>query len=413
MEPPTPLNTTIFLMPVDLVGEGVEEVVARSRDALGVGAVALAVLYHASRDLLPHNPQYRVHQSAGGACFRVEPALFSAEVPPPPIIPVAQGRDLLAELCVSAGKRGMPVDAWVVYLHEDASQLSDFEGCVVNAFGDRYPRLRCPSSPRTRRYARAVTENVARYPIRSILAEGLHWYPFEHGDHHERTQLAATPRSAHLLSVCFCASCEAAAAAHGLDSRRVAERCRNEIDAEISGLAGVPGGVLLEEGLLEAYLDLRTRAVSTLVAECADIAAAQRKQFVFIDLSAGRAGWSDGNSSGPLGVDAAPELGIDVASLARTVPLAVAIYTADPARVSLELSAYREVVGSGDLRVILRPMPPDVRSDHELPDKLNRIREKGVSDVAFYQYGLARRVDLARIPLALAAGREPGHAGVA
>jgi hypothetical protein len=300
----------------------------------------------------------------------------------------------------------------VVYLHEDTFPLSDSDGCVVNAFGDRYPRQRCPSSPKTRHYARAVTENVARYPVRSILAEGLHWYPFAHGDHHERTDLVSTARSSQLLALCFCASCEEAASSRGLDARAVAEWCRKVIDAEINGACHVADG-LRQEGaqdeLLEAYLTLRTQAVSTLVAECAGIAASHRRQFVFIDLSAGRAGWSDGKSVGPLGVDAAPEYGIDLASLADTVPITVAIYTADPARLTLELSAYREVVGCRDLRVILRPMAPDVRSDHELAEKLNRVGEQGVSDVAFYQYGLARMADLERIPLAFAVSSKSDH----
>ncbi len=54
------MDSSVYCLPADLLGEGAERVVGTVRDRAGVPGVTVAACYHASRDILPHNPAYRV-----------------------------------------------------------------------------------------------------------------------------------------------------------------------------------------------------------------------------------------------------------------------------------------------------------------------------------------------------------------
>ena len=58
------MHSSVYCLPADLLGEGAERVVGTVRDRAGVPGVTVAACYHASRDILPHNPVYRAPRSA-------------------------------------------------------------------------------------------------------------------------------------------------------------------------------------------------------------------------------------------------------------------------------------------------------------------------------------------------------------
>jgi len=61
------VDTSVYCLPADILGEGADRVVGAIRDRAGVPGVTVAACYHASRDILPHNPVYRVASLAPGA----------------------------------------------------------------------------------------------------------------------------------------------------------------------------------------------------------------------------------------------------------------------------------------------------------------------------------------------------------
>ena len=83
-------------------------------------------------------------------------------------------------------------------------------------------------------------------------------------------------------------------------------------------------------------------------------------------------------------------------------------YAADPARVALDLDAYRALAAGAPLVGRAAPVPPDCDSAENLAAKLASPRDAGVDRVDFYHYGLAPLSALDRVREALAlAGSDP------
>ena len=178
------MHSSVYCLPADLLGEGADRVVGTVRDRAGVSGVTVAACYHASRDIYPHNPAYRVASLAPGAFYAVDPSVYPGPLRPA-VSPSAAGRDILAEACRAAAPLGVQVSAWAVLLHRD--DLDDrAAGVQENCFGDRFLGRLCPASPAVRDYVLAVTRDLCRYPIAALRAEALHYQGAAHGHHHER-----------------------------------------------------------------------------------------------------------------------------------------------------------------------------------------------------------------------------------
>ena len=90
------MDSSVYCLPADLLGEGADRVAGTVRDRAGVGGVTVAACYHASRDILPHNPVYRVASLAPGAFYAVDPAEYPGpcccpSAPPRPALPGQPG----------------------------------------------------------------------------------------------------------------------------------------------------------------------------------------------------------------------------------------------------------------------------------------------------------------------------------
>lgn len=376
----------MYTFAVDIVGEGVDAVCERVR-AAGVSGISLAVLYHEARDYLPHNPLGRVHFSPPGVAFQVREAGYPVGLRPPPPLPVVRERGISAldELVVTAADYDLTVDAWVLFLHNDGP--AGQEGAVINAFGDEHKGLLCLSGRVVRAYLNALIGDVCRPGLRSIVVESLHWFPFEHGFHHERCFAPLSRLERFLLSLCFCSGCREYAEKRG-DPEVVAEQVRaligtgSDVDSEWcrdAVVAAVPD--------LDWYLRAREDRLIEVSRECAMAARDHGVGVSYIDLSAGLSGWSDGSDSGPLGVDVGWELGIDVGRLDPSIRVTVPLYTSDPARVRKELDAYRQRV-RGPLDAILRPMAPDFPKAASLAAAVDVCSQAGVGRLSFYHYGM-------------------------
>nr|MBA2712102.1 hypothetical protein [Rubrobacteraceae bacterium] len=215
----------------DLRDEGVDTVLDNVQGRAGVGGLTMAVAYHDARDVFPHNPVRKVRYLEGGAVFfPPDEALYEQLRLKPRVSELARSGDPLGELCEAAGERGMHVNAWAVFLHNDRLGFSHPECATQNVFGDYYLTDLCPSNPDVRIYARTLASDIARYEVSTILAESLHFHGLGHGYHHERYFEDLGTIGSYLLGLCFCRHCLEAARRKGVDAEMVHSLVRGELE---------------------------------------------------------------------------------------------------------------------------------------------------------------------------------------
>jgi hypothetical protein len=386
------MDTSIFCFATDLADEGLETVLDNVQGRGGLGGVTVAASYHEGRDVFPHNPVRKIRFLESGAVFfEPDPARWRDVRLQPPVSEVAH---VLPELVSAAGRRGLAVNAWTVFLHNGALAEAHPECTPENAFGDRYATDLCPANPDVRAFARALAADVARLGVGSICSESLHYHALEHGYAHERYFVPLGPVARYLLGLCFCPHCLAAARRHGVDGTAVRSFARDEVERVFAGGAEEPVKELGREvlgalagGELGGYVLAREETVASLVAEVAEAARACGASFEFIDLSGAVKGYATGRPVGAPAPSIAWQLGVDVGAVARACDGIEAIgYAAEPERVRSDLAAYGEAAVS----VIFRPMPPDCDSPDNLRAKVELARELGLGRADFYHYGFMR-----------------------
>jgi hypothetical protein len=382
------METSIFAFATDFADEGVETVLDNVQERGGLGGVTVAAAYHEGRDVFPHNPVRKVRFLESGAVFfRPDPDRWSDVRLRPP---VSDAADVFPVVVHAAGRRGLAVRAWTVFLHNGAL-AAEYPDCAPeNAFGDRYVTDLCPANPDVRAFARALASDVAGLGVASICSESLHYHALEHGYAHERYFVPLGPRVRHLLGLCYCRHCLAAANALGVDGEAARGRAREEIERAFAGeeVAGEPER--------DEYARVREHVVTSLVAEVA--AAAGETPLEFIDLSGAVMGYADGRPTGPPAPSIAWRLGVDLPAVARACAGIEAIgYAADPERVRGDLDAY----GDDAVSVIFRPTTPDCDSPENLRAKVELARRRGLRRADFYHYGFMRldALDLIRAAL--------------
>jgi hypothetical protein len=406
------VETSIFAFPTDLHGEGVETVLDNVQLRAGLDGITLAAVYHEARDLFPHNPGGRIQFLEGGAAyFRPDDRRYEGLALRPRPARLTAELDALTEAVRAARRRGLAVHAWTVFLHADWTCEPRPEQCERTAFGDPLLTELCPANPDVRAYAVALAGDIARHGVSTIVAESLHYHPLEHGFHHERYFLPLGGRARFLLGLCFCEHCLAGARARGAEPERLRRFAVGELEQAFAGEVCDPEEPTLEEaralagGELAALLDTRAERVASLAGEVAAAARAEGARVAFLDASGAVKGYETGRPEGDAAPAIAWRLGVDLAAVAQACgDLEAIAYAADPARVELDLDAYRSTLSpNGTLSAALRPMLPDCDSAENLAAKLRLARALGLERVDLYHYGLAPLAALDRIHDALAA----------
>jgi hypothetical protein len=405
------VKTSAFCFAGDLADEGVEAVLDNIQRRAGLGGVTMAAAYHASRDLFPHaRTRHLRYQPGGEVFFRPDPARWRGlALQPRPSRLTLEG-DPLAGLVAAAGARGLDVQAWTVFLHVDWTEDGDPRFAEQTCFGDPCLTQLCPANPDVRAYALALAQELAGRGVASVLAESLHHHPLEHGAHHERyfVELGAVSRL--LLGLCFCSHCLAGARRRGADPEELRRRACDEVERAFAG-TGEQGpselsyddAAALLGGQLGALLEARCETVAALAGECAAVTAERGVRFELLDASGAVKGYASGRPEGAAAPSIAWRLGVDVAACAQAGAAIGAIaYAADPARVALDLAAYRALAPGSPLVAALRPVPPDCDSAQNLAGKLRAADAAAVERVDFYHYGLAPLSALDRIHEAIA-----------
>ncbi len=389
----------MFAFATDLHDEGLHTVLDNVQDRAGVNGLTMAVAYHDARDLFPHNPVRKVRYLEGGAVFfPPDKARYEGLRLQPRVSELARSEDILGDLCEAAGDRGMRVNAWAVFLHNDRLGFEHPECATQNAFGDRYLTDLCPSNPDVRAYARALASDIARYEVSAVLAESLHFHGLGHGYHHERYFEELGTIGTYLLGLCFCVHCLQAANHAGVDAELVHRTVRDELQHRFSAGGEDQLGELTRDALepiggqeLLGYLEARAQTVTSLADEVS-VAVGEDTSIIFLDLSGAEKGFATGHPEGAATPTIGWQAGIDVAVLSDTCDVVeVTGYAADPERLNFDLDAYQAPIpDSSRVGLLLRPMPPDCRSADNLAAKVALARERGLSRVDFYHYGFCR-----------------------
>jgi hypothetical protein len=422
------LDSSLFTFAYDILEEGVDQVVRNAADRAGVNGLLMATTYHQGRDIFPHARRRRVrYLEPGVTFFRPDPGLYrglAIQPRPASILADPAAPDPLAALVAGAGAAAMNVLAWTIFLHHDRPG-EHIEFTPRNAFGDAIQTDLCPSNPAVREYSRALAEDVSSRGVSHVLAEAVHFFPLEHGVHHERYFVPLGPRTRFLLGLCFCVACLASARTAGVDGDRLRQWTSRRIEAAFAAdVDDAPGDLdrsevaAMADGELGEYLAVREATVASFVAELREVVRPRGVRLAVLEPSGAAKGYADGRPVGDASPSIAWRFGIDLPALGRAADEIEAVgYAADPGRIDLDLAAYRARIGDANLAMAVRPTAPDCDTVENLAAKMRSATASGVRRVDFYHYGLMRLDALDRIRAALdlvtqtAPGREsPGGA---
>ena len=165
-----------YTFPHDYIGEGFDTVFDRLV-AAGLGSATVAVAYHTSRDVFPHNPLGMVQFLEGGVTyFEPDARRYPAPAPRPTEAALTAGTDFLERYLDAADRHGFATAAWVVGLHNTRLAMAHPDLACRTALGDPLLNALCPANPAARAYLVGLAEDVASRGFGAIEARerGLH-----------------------------------------------------------------------------------------------------------------------------------------------------------------------------------------------------------------------------------------------
>ena len=217
---------------------------------LGLGSVAVAASYHATRAATPLHPAHRLHDAEHAACYVpvTEQAWRGHR-----LVPAAPSWDPDSDSFASAHGRllgqGLQVQAWIVLTHNSTLGRAHPDLVVGNAFGDLYPYALCPAAPDVQEYCLTLVEEVLKSgPLDGVVLEACGPMGIDHAGKHEKTEFAEWDGVARaLLSLCFCQACAGRYAAAGVDRDHLAQVVRDGVDGGSGTVEDRPGDGLANE----------------------------------------------------------------------------------------------------------------------------------------------------------------------
>ena len=362
--------------------------------ALGLNTVTLAGSYHAGKFIRPRGKGGKVYFPEDGTVyFRPEAKRYGRIKPVENSLNAS--RDFFAELT----KAGLPVNAWMVLLHNTRLGEAYPDVTVENAFGDRYVYALCPSAPDARAYAVALCRDISdRYPILGISAESPGFAPYVHGYHHEFALMKQNRWFDNMMGLCFCDHCRKGAKAAGIDADGLRARVRADVDSWLASDFDLPDDMAeafwladtRSDGELGRFLSWRGDVTTSLVAEIRSAMRADAAFAIIPSVARPTGGaWYEGS---------------DLRALANAAGIIEACFY-EPSAERVKVDAWdvkRRLRGEGAIRGILRPAHPDLKSRGEVVAAVQGLHAAGITDVAFYNYGHLRPASLAWIGDALA-----------
>jgi hypothetical protein len=384
----------IYAYAWDLAERGVADAVAEV-SALGLNTITLAGSYHAGKFIRPRGRAGKVYFPEDGTVYFKHDASRYGTIKPVASSLVRE-HDLFGTLSAT---KAIAVNAWMVLLHNTRLGETYPEATVENAFGDRYPYSLCPSNPDAREYAVALCGDVTdRYPILGISIEAPGFAPYAHGFHHEFALIRQNRWLDNNLGLCFCGHCRSGAKRAGIDADRLRAGIRDDIESCLAGDFDLPDDMAeafwladtRSDGELGKFLTWRATVVTSLVGEVRAAVRADAAVAVIPSVARPSGGaWYEGS---------------DLAALAKKAGIIEACFY-EPSAERVRADAWdvkRRLAGVGRIRGILRPAFPDLNAGGAVAAAVAGLRDAGIEDIAFYNYGFLRQRSLDWIAAALA-----------
>ncbi len=377
----------------DIAERGVPAYVEEVR-GLGFNTVTLAGAYHAGKFVRPTGQGKVVIPEDGTVYFNADPALYGR------VKPVANSANARADNFRQLTDARVPVNAWLVLMHNSRLGEAYPDLTTENAFGDRYVYSLCASAPDAREYAVALCRDVTEnYPVLGVSVESPGFAPYAHGYHHEFSLMKHNRWFDNQLGLCFCRHCRDGAKAAGIDADRLAAQVREDVESWLKTDFDLPDDMAeafwvadtRADGDLARFLSWRNSVTTSLVAE---IRAAVRKDAtvaVIPSVARPTAGaWYEGS---------------DLPALAKAAGIIEACFY-EPSAERVRVDAWdvkRRLRGEGAVRGILRAGYPDLKNAGEVAAAVRGLAEAGIDDIAFYCFGHYRQASLDWIRDAFAA----------
>ncbi|MFA4028634.1 MAG: hypothetical protein GDYSWBUE_000659 [Candidatus Fervidibacterota bacterium] len=391
------MHLSMWVFPWDLMDEGVEVVLKRIRDEIGIDAVSVALSYDAGRMLSPHNPKRKVYFAEEGVVyFQPMPIWYAGLDLQPSVSSMCKDINLLAEIIDVSTKLGMKVIAWLSCFHNSriASQRRDC--ATVNCFGDTYITHLCPSNESVREFILAmVGDLVTNYPFYAVELEAFEYMPFRHAYHHEKVDIELPPLIEFLLGLCFCRACERRAEGSGVDFQAVRNAVRNELESFFLSPSSYPREELSWDTVMakfgaemEGYLNMRITSMGSLLALLHErVGLRERTRLHLFSMTRPVNLW---------------QIGLDPSLLMTHADgVIILAYHLSPSQLKTELTVSRVMLREKTLIVGLNPSEKYVGSYGGFIERINVCVKSGVDGLSFFNYGTLSNHHLSWIASAL------------
>lgn len=391
------MQAAMWTYPWDIQDAGLEAAERDLRERAGLDMVSLATSYHAGRFLQPRSPRRKAYFPEDGTIyFKPTAARWSDHVIQPKLAGiVTEGGDVLADLVARRESGGPGVSCWTVCLHNTRLGMLHPQAVTRNAFGDPNFYSLCPSNEDARAYVRTLVEDITRsYRPDRIELESPTFMGFAHGYHHEKDGMGLLPEDDLFLSLCFCPSCLARAARHGVDGEAarelvrgwIVETCERAVpESRFPGFGEAGLETFRPWPALYDYLMWRFEPVTSLIAELREVADPATR----VALIEGKDAW--------LG-------GCDLAEIGKACDGAIlCAYDMEAEAVARLASLGRAALGPEKfLGIGYRLFYPEMSGPDVLASKVRAAIDAAVDGLNFYNYGLvpAPRLDWVKAALA-------------
>ena len=361
-----------------------EATVARIR-ALGAGDITLAASYHAGKFLQPGDTQARVYFPEDGTIYFRPRRTYG--VVQPQVSALTREHDLLAQLCK---RDDIAVNAWMVLNHNTRLGMLHPDLTVRNAFGDAYPYSLCPSQPAVRAYAVTLCADLAEnYPVKGLRLETPGFLTYSHGFHHEFAQVPPNAWLDAMLGLCFCDNCRTGAKRAGIDIDALAGRICTAVDGYLDANTDPSlGDWNAHDPDLAHFHAWRCQLITSLVTDIrAAVNPAVQVKVIATCQRPHATAYLEGHDLEAL----------DAVSDGLELPL----YQSSPHAIVGDGGYVIGLVAPDRTSVILRPGYPDMAAPSDLTDAMKGLRNMGITDFAFYNFGMLRPMNLEWIKAAL------------
>jgi hypothetical protein len=364
--------------------------------AMGITDVTLATSYHAGKFLRPHakNPPRVIFPEDGVTYFDPDISRYAE------IQPLAHSDPAIRAVLPTLLQDGrLNVHGWTVLLHNSRIGTQYPQYTVKNAFGDSYVYSLCPMQTEVFDYAVALCADLSQqHALSSLVLETPGWLPYGHGYHHEFAQVASNAWLDHMLGLCFCDACKAAA----LEKDIAIEALQNRIQGNISHYLAHPFDAnadqaacalqadLLTDSDLRAFVKLRQERVTELTHAIREVIPSATKLAVIPTVQRPTAAcWTEGS---------------DLQALSEIADyIEIPFYEANANRAIADAwESLRQINDPKKVRAILRPGLPDLNQGAEIAAAIKGIQDLGITNFAFYNYGLLPQYQLDHLRATLA-----------